>query len=90
MSRVTITVRGPKWVSMARVLCDRILEEPFRPPGLSVTSRMVASLSISPAFRSVFDASVPGEGVGLENMLFVGIIGPPTTQKLWKRGDTEE
>lgn len=51
-------------------VCDRALDEPFLPPGLSVRSRIVVSRSIRPALRRALLAIVlePGAGVGLENI----------------------
>ena len=53
------------------------MEEPFLPPGLSKASRMVASLSISPALRRALVAMAfepaEGAGAGVENMMFADL-----------------
>lgn len=58
--------------SIGLTLCERIFEEPFRPPGLSLISRICVSRSMRPAPRNALVASAldPGAGEGLENMGF--------------------
>lgn len=71
--------------SIGRIRCERILDEPFRPPGLSVASRIVASLSLSmrPALRRALAANArePGAGVGLEN---IGVVVVNGARKDWR------
>ena len=51
-------------------VCDRVLDDPFLPPGRSVRSCIAVSRSIRPAVRRAVFANVlePGAGVGLENI----------------------
>ena len=77
--------------SIGRIRCERILDEPFRPPGLSVASRIVASLSLSmrPALRRALAATArePGAGVGLEN---IGVVVVSGARKDWTKGRLDE
>lgn len=70
---VIITLLGP-WslkASIGRVRCERILELPFLPPGLSVASRIGVSLSRRPALRSALAAMAfdPGAGAGAADII---------------------
>lgn len=77
--------------SIGRIRCERILDEPFRPPGLSVASRIVASLSLSmrPALRRALAASArePGAGEGLEN---IGVVDVNGARKDWTKERLDE
>ena len=68
---------GSLIASMRRGRCDRILEVPFRPPGLSVASRIRSSRSMRPARRRAFVATALELAAGVENM-DEGCVSPGT------------